>query len=233
MWVVVPVKRFFNAKTRLAKILSDAERESLAQVMLNDVLLAISNSHLASGVLVVSNEIRARYSVERLGGLFLEEQQPGLSAAVAQAGRWLSTHGQRGLLMVPGDVPLVRSADLDIIIKNHANELGVTIVPDMGCNGTNALAVSPVDVIDFSFGVSSFDLHVAESKRKGISAKILESSGLSLDIDNVMDLQMLLSFDNETETLAYLADSGIARRVLPRQDRTADNVGIGAASRLL
>ena len=42
MWVVVPVKRFSNAKTRLAPLLSAAERESLAQAMLNDVLRAIA-----------------------------------------------------------------------------------------------------------------------------------------------------------------------------------------------
>jgi 2-phospho-L-lactate guanylyltransferase len=201
--------------------------------MLNDVLLAISNSHLVSGILVVSTEIRARYSVERLGGLFLEEQQAGLSAAVAQAGCWLSRHGQRGLMMIPGDVPLVRSADLDHIIQSHDNELGVTIVPDIERDGTNALAVSPVELIDFSFGRQSFSRHLKASEERELSPKIIESSGLSLDIDNVMDLQMLLSFDNETETLAYLADSGIARRVLPRLDKNADNVGIGAASRLM
>jgi hypothetical protein len=58
-------------------------------------------------------------------------------------------------------------------------------------------------------------------------------SGLALDIDNPLDLQILLSFDNETETLAYLADSGIARKVLPRRNRSAGKAGIGAASRLI
>ena len=38
MWVVIPVKRFANAKKRLMSILSTSERESLAQVMLNDGL---------------------------------------------------------------------------------------------------------------------------------------------------------------------------------------------------
>jgi 2-phospho-L-lactate guanylyltransferase (CobY/MobA/RfbA family) len=136
-------------------------------------------------------------------------------------------------MMIPGDVPLVRSADLDHIIQSHDSESGLTIVPDSERDGTNALAVSPVELIDFSFGRQSFTKHLKASKKKGVSTKILESSGLSLDVDNVMDLQMLLSFDNETETLAYLADSGIARRVLPRLDKNADNVGIGAASRLM
>ena len=60
MWVVVPVKRFSNAKTRLAPLLSAAERESLAQAMLNDVLRAIAESRRVAGVLVVSREVRAR-----------------------------------------------------------------------------------------------------------------------------------------------------------------------------
>ena len=51
--------------------------------------------------------------------------------------------------------------------------------------------------------------------------------------DGFSKIELHQSFDNETETLAYLADSGIARRVLPRLDKNADNVGIGAASRLM
>ena len=130
MWVVVPVKRFVNAKTRLASLMSESERESLAQVMLNDVLLAVSSSLLVSGVLIVSNEVRARYAVERLGGLFLEEEYAGLSASVAQAGKWLVKHGQRGMLIIPGDVPLVSSSEIDEIIKSHRGDRALTIAPD-------------------------------------------------------------------------------------------------------
>ena len=95
MWIVVPVKRFSNAKTRLSAVLTPAERESLAQVMLNDVLGAISRSRLVSGILVVSNEPRARYAAERAGGLFLLEEELGVSQAIVKASEWLKNHGQR------------------------------------------------------------------------------------------------------------------------------------------
>lgn len=233
MWVVVPVKRFVNAKTRLASLMSESERESLAQVMLNDVLLAVSSSLLVSGVLVVSNEVRARYAVERLGGLFLEEEKSGLSASIEQAGKWLVKHGQRGMLMIPGDVPLVRSSEIDEIIIKHRGDQALTIAPDTQRDGTNALCVSPIQLIKFSFGKASFSKHFAAGEQLGLAPITVNSSGLALDIDNPLDLQMLLSFDNETETLAYLADSGIARKVLPRRNRSASNAGIGAASRLI
>ena len=48
-----------------------------------------------------------------------------------------------------------------------------------------------------------------------------------------MDLRTLLTYDSETESLAYLSDSGIARRVLPRHNGGPDNSDIVAASRLV
>ena len=233
MWVVVPVKRFSNAKTRLAPLLSAAERESLAQAMLNDVLRAVRSSRLAAGVLVVSREVRARYSVERSGGLFLEESGSGLSAAIAQGGQWLATHGQRGMLMIPGDVPLVSAHEIDEVLAAHRAAPAVTLVPDREHDGTNALAVSPVDAIDFAFGQDSYSRHREAALAAGIVPDTRFLPGLALDLDHPLDLQTLLTHDSETETLAYLCDSGIARRVLPHHVSARDTSDIAAASRLL
>jgi 2-phospho-L-lactate guanylyltransferase len=234
MWVVVPVKRFSNAKSRLAPLLTAAERESLAQVMLNDVLRALGASRSVAGVLVVSHEVRARYAVERAGGLFLEEDASGLSTAIAQAGAWLAAHGQRDLLMVPGDVPLVSGREIDRVIAAHRGVPAVTLVPDREMDGTNALAVSPIDAIEFAFGRGSFARHRRAAEAAGIVPEVLHLPGFALDIDNPMDLQTLLTYDSgETESLAYLCDSGIARRVTPRHASARDNSDIAAASRLL
>ena len=78
MWVVIPVKRFAFAKNRLNSVLSSSERESFAQVMLNDVVRAVAEASLVSGVLLVSNEMRAKYVVERVGGLFLNTAESGV-----------------------------------------------------------------------------------------------------------------------------------------------------------
>lgn len=238
MWVVVPVKRFSSAKSRLGPLLSEAERESLAQVMLNDVLHAVGQAGRVAGVVVVSHEARAKYAAERAGGLFLEETDSGLSVAIRQAADWLATHGQRELLMLPGDVPLVTAQEIDRLVEAHHGSRAVTIVPDRERDGTNGLGLSPPDAIDFAFGAGSFPRHAEAARAAGIEPVVLPLPGLALDIDNPIDLQALLSYDSETETLAWLSDSGIARRVLPRRNRSADNgsdetSGIAAASRLL
>jgi len=41
IWAIVPVKRFVAAKQRLRSVLSQYEREQLAEVMLCDVLAAL------------------------------------------------------------------------------------------------------------------------------------------------------------------------------------------------
>ena len=233
MWVVIPVKRFSNAKTRLSGVLSEAERESLAQSMLNDVLRAVGDARGVDGVVVVSHEVRARYAVERIGGLFVEESSDGLNAALRQSADWLNTHGQRGLLIVPGDVPLISSTEVDMLLDAHQGAPAVTLVPDRERDGTNALAMTPPDVIPFAFGRGSFEHHQDAALAAGISPQVENLPGFALDIDNVMDLRTLVSFDAETETLDYLSDSGIARRVLARHNDGPDASGRAAASRLL
>ena len=233
MWIVIPVKRFSNAKTRLSSMLSEAERESLAQVMLHDVLQAASEARLVSGIVVVSNEVRSRYAVERVGGLYLEETGSGLSSAIQQAADWLLSHGQRGLMMLPGDVPLVSSREIDNVIEDHFGSPAISLVPDREHDGTNALAATPVDAIPFSFGRDSFSLHKKAAEAAGISPVVHHLSGLALDIDNPMDVQTLLTYDRETESLAYLTDSGIARRVLHRHNAESEINGKTAGSRPL
>ena len=233
MWVAIPVKRFSNAKSRLASLLSAAERESLAQVMLHDVLRAASEARTVDGIVVVSHEVRARYAVERVGGLFLEENGNGLNAALVQAAGWLAAHGQRGLLIVPGDVPLASAREIEQIIAQHRGSPAVTLAPDREHDGTNALAVTPAEAIPYTFGSGSFRRHRAAAEAAGMVPSVLSLSGLALDIDNPLDLRALMTFDSETETLAYLADSGIARRVLPRNASDDEFAGSVAASRLL
>ena len=220
MWLAIPVKRFSSAKTRLAAVLSDAERESFAQVMLNDVLVAAGRSQRASGILVVSTEVRAKYTVERAGGAFIEESGSGLSAAVAQAADYLASRGEYQMLMIPGDVPLIRANEIDRLIEAHTEHPAVSLVPDRERDGTNALAVAPLDIIPFSFGQDSFTLHREAARDAGVEPKVLHSTGLALDIDTAIDLLTLLTYDSETESLAYLSDSDIARRLMPRHNGT-------------
>lgn len=218
MWIVIPVKRFALAKNRLNTVLTSAERESLAQVMLNDVIRAVANARLVSGILLVSNEMRAKYIVERVGGLFLKSIESGVSIAFKQASDWLLRHGQRTAFMIPSDIPTIESSEVDSLIAAHSAGKSVTIIPDRHYGGTNGLIVSPPDIINYHFGSNSFSLHINAAEEVGIKPTVKISQGVALDIDSQPDLYRLLTAEQSIETLDYLWDSGIAKRLLSNRN---------------
>ena len=218
MWIVIPVKRFALAKNRLNTVLTSAERESLAQVMLNDVIRAVANARLVSGILLVSNEMRAKYIVERAGGLFLKSIESGVSIAFKQASDWLLRHGQRTAFMIPSDIPTIESSEVDSLIAAHSAGTSVTIIPDRHYGGTNGLIVSPPDIINYHFGSNSFSLHINAAEEVGIKPTVKISQGVALDIDSQPDLYRLLTAEQSIETLDYLWDSGIAKRLLSNRN---------------
>ncbi len=218
MWIVIPVKRFALAKNRLNTVLTSAERESLAQVMLNDVIRAVANARLVSGILLVSNEMRAKYIVERAGGLFLKSIESGVSIAFKQASDWLLRHGQRTAFMIPSDIPTIESSEVDSLIAAHSAGKSVTIIPDRHYGGTNGLIVSPPDIINYHFGSNSFSLHINAAEEVGIKPTVKISPGVALDIDSQPDLYRLLTAEQSIETLDYLWDSGIAKRLLSNRN---------------
>jgi len=189
MWAVVPVKEFAGAKQRLAPVLSAPARAALYAEMLDRVLAALAAARGIDGIMVVTNETRlARRDVR----VVPDRAGTGQSAAVAQGARILAAEGCRAMLTVPGDVPLATSAEIEQVISGHEC---MTIVPSRDGLGTNALAISPPELIRFQFGVASFEPHCAAARALGIEPRILRLPGIGLDIDTPDDLALLRSLE--------------------------------------
>jgi 2-phospho-L-lactate guanylyltransferase len=183
MWAVVPVKQFAGAKQRLAPVLPTVEaRAALYAEMLGRVLDALSAARGIDGILVVSGEPGfSRRDVR----VVADGACAGQSAAVAQGARILLAEGRSAMLTVPGDLPLATAAEIEQVIGGHER---FTIVPSRDGRGTNALSVSPPDLIRFQFGDASFVPHCAAARALGIEPRILRLPGLGLDIDTRDDL---------------------------------------------
>ena len=90
MWAVVPLKRYDQAKQRLANLLSTDERRQLVAAMANDVLTALGKAHGLSGTLLVSREPAAADLADHHGALlFAEPEGSDLSESVQAAGGFL------------------------------------------------------------------------------------------------------------------------------------------------
>ncbi|MFM7691701.1 MAG: 2-phospho-L-lactate guanylyltransferase, partial [Alphaproteobacteria bacterium] len=72
-WVILPVKEMAGAKQRLASLLSPAERVALMQVMLRDVLMALSAAQGLAGIAVVTLDPFAQALAEAHGARIITE----------------------------------------------------------------------------------------------------------------------------------------------------------------
>ena len=223
-WAVVPVKEFAGAKQRLSSCMSPEERRTLATVMLEDVLDALSATHELAGLIVVTVDPVAAPLAARYGARVVTEgAREGHTGAVTAAARLLVREGRAGMMTMPGDIPRVRSAEVAATLAAHGAAPAFTIVPAHDDLGSNTIICSPPDAVPLRFGDNSFYPHLDAARAQGIDPLVVRQGGIGMDIDNPADLAMFLKMSPPapTRTLAFLEQSGVAARLLDQQKRSS------------
>lgn len=189
---LIPAKGFTNAKQRLSPLLSALERELLAEAMLRDVLRQIILARGLEATFVVTGDTRVSEIASSLGAeVIKEEEERGETEAVLFALAELKQRGIQAALVIPADIPLVRSSDIELLLEQasrHSSSPFALLVPSHDRMGTNALLLSPPDVIRLRFGYDSFSYHLGEVAAKALPLRILENERVGLDIDEPKDL---------------------------------------------
>lgn len=186
---ILPVKSFDAAKQRLADMLGGGARKALAQAMFSDVLATLRRVPELDEIAVVTADRAAESAAAGKRVTVLRDStQAGQSAAALIGIRHALARGYERVLLVPGDTPLVQPRDLAALV---AGTPGVVIVADRHGTGTNALVLSPPDVIEPAFGPGSFARHVAAAEAAQAQYSVEEIQGLALDVDTPSDLAEL------------------------------------------
>jgi 2-phospho-L-lactate/phosphoenolpyruvate guanylyltransferase len=224
MKVVIPIRGFARAKKRLGPLLSDTERSEIMRHMVIDVLSAVSMAEGISGLLVVTNDGQVQQLVRAYGAEVLPEPKIApdslgrlipnemLNAIIRMAAGTSAERGEDGILILPADVPFVTTNSLESLLARHKNS-GVTLVPARTDGGTNALALSPPEVIAPAFGLSSSQRHCELARAQGIEPTLLNVAELALDIDTVDDLREMLASPLRCSTQDYLKESGLETKI--------------------
>ncbi len=189
--VVLPVKRFADAKQRLAEGgLRPSDRVALATGMLTDALEALRRCRRVDDVVVVTGDANAEVLARSYGAQVLpDEPTDGHSEAAQRGIDWAVGEGAFHALLLPGDAPAMDPEELDGLLERLSDGPEVVIVPDRHRAGTNALLLTPPDVIEPSFGDDSCDRHEQLARAAGASVRISELPSLLLDIDTREDLE--------------------------------------------
>jgi 2-phospho-L-lactate guanylyltransferase len=194
---LIPAKGFTNAKQRLSALLSAEERAALAESMLRDVLSETLAARGLSAVYVVTGDAAVRDIATSMGAtVVLEQEEKGETEAVTFALFDIKWRGVQAALVIPADIPLLRAGDLERVIEQIAHHDGLSpfalLVPSHDRMGTNALLLSPPNVIGLRFGYDSFSYHLSQVAAKEMPLRVLENERIALDIDEPKDLERFL-----------------------------------------
>jgi len=189
---ILPVKRFQSAKSRLGDELSRGTRRALTEAMVTDVLMALRRSKAVDQVLVVTSEPAAEAIGRGYGADVLhDELDEGQSAAALIGIVHALELGATRVLLVPGDCPALDPAELTELLERPQLGRGVIVVPDRHGTGTNALLLTPPDVIEPAFGPDSRALHEQAAAAAGVPCTVEQVATLSIDVDTAADLAVL------------------------------------------
>jgi len=195
---LMPVKGFRNAKQRLSPVLSCAARELLAEAMFRDVLRQVRLARGLAGTFVVTGDDTVGAIASAAGAEVIREKvENGETLAVDFARAELKRAGCESVLIIPGDMPLVRASDFEYVIAQVPIDAAapfVLLVPSHDRLGTNALLLAPPDVIKLRFGYDSFTFHLSQLTAQGLPARFIENENIALDIDEPRDLERFLSY---------------------------------------
>jgi len=211
---VLPVKRFTAAKVRLASGgLSSAQRLALATGMLSDVLAALRRCKLVDDIIVVTSEPGAEALARGAGAQVVADDPNGGHSEAAQRGiDWAVTDGAFHTLLIASDLPALDPAEIDSLIESLADDNEVVIIPDRHGSGTNALILTPANVISPAFGEGSCQRHQQIAAEAGAHARVETSFGIGLDVDTADDLDALTAaLESADASVAAFTRSVIGR----------------------
>lgn len=184
--IIVPHRGLAAAKTRLAPVLDDGEREALARRLL-DRVLRVANEACGDVVVITPSEALSPL-VAAAGARLVVQHGLGLNAGLEQAREEALADRIDTLLVLHGDLPNLGADDVAALLDALPGTGGVAVAPDRAGTGTNGLALRPPNAIGFRFGAGSFAAHAEEARRAGVPLAEVHRPGLAFDLDTPADL---------------------------------------------
>jgi len=218
-FVIVPVKKLDEAKSRLSPFLSENERKQFCLEMLEDVLTAIGTIKGISKTIVVSTDPQVLQAVKNFHVFPFKESQSGLNQAISEAINWCISMNAKTTLILPADIPLASSADVNRILA-FGRTSSMVISPSRWGHGTNALLLNPPRAVPAFYGQGSFQRYTEEASKRGIRFHVYRSPRIAFDVDTIEDLADFVALDTaETRAYRFLKEIGVRKRLESHRKR--------------
>ncbi|MDG6986035.1 MAG: 2-phospho-L-lactate guanylyltransferase [Nitrososphaerota archaeon] len=194
--LVVPVKS--SGKSRLSPVLSAEERRALSVALFRGVMKAVRGAGLIGSCLVVSSDSDVLSTASKCGATPVEE--PGDRGVNAAVERGMGEAGWAAqFLVIPSDLPLLKSSDLTDLLRLRAAGVGLLISPSAAFDGTNALLFPRGLRFPLSYDRDSFWNHLRSASELGLRTGIFAKGGVMFDVDSPEDLRALAASASRSE----------------------------------
>ena len=192
IWAIVPVKPLRRGKSRLAGMLTEDQRTRLNRYLLEHVLNTLNDIPEIEHTLVVSRDPAALALTRSMGGrTVLEDGAPQFNTAIKRATLIAKAQGAHAVLVLPADLPLIKSFDITTFLKRGNKPPVVVIAPDRRKDGTNALYINPAGMLEYGYGLGSFHCHSERAISAGAKLVVVDSVNIGLDLDLPEDMEAL------------------------------------------
>ena len=202
----MPAKQFEKGKSRLASLLDIHDRVKLGELLLDSTLHNLENATALYSTVVISTDVRAKRIAKMHGAIFVDEGKDiGVNNAVNMANDYCTQAGAVATVVVPQDLPLALSEDIDMVC-NAAKDYDrcLIICPSARFDGSNVLLRIPPKLIDSQYDNNSFNMHINAAKKIGAKIKIILSRRMMRDLDTLEDAQYLAKEPRTCKSLVYL-----------------------------
>lgn len=206
-WLIIPTKPFDEAKSRLANVLSAPQRAALSAYLLERTLRTALAAECFVQTIVVSRDSAALALAARFGVLPLPETDADLNAAVQQACHQATAFGGAAALILPADLPHLRTTDLHALVAAGGDSKRVVIAPSND-GGTNALLLPLPAPFTFAFGPESYCTHRRRALEAGCDLQTVRTATLRFDLDTPHDWKKLAK-DAPVSVIVSLAGSNL------------------------
>jgi len=202
IWAVLPVKPLAAGKSRLHNYLDPGEIIELNKGLFESTFERIMKCNSIDRLMVVTHDPQLLTYTEVNGGVGLLENSPSsLNQAISQAFSVIQEEDPGPVLVIPADLPKMRSEDLAELISLGRSDRFLVIVPDCHQTGTNALYLSSPTLIRPRFGYRSFQKHTGQALKKTADLTIWLNKPMQYDLDTFQDLHLYNKIEVQSSLL--------------------------------
>ncbi len=187
IWIVLPIKRLSQTKSRLINVLSPKERADLTRQLVARTLSILQHVPEVAGTVIVSRDTEMHHLGTQFGvRCVAEPAKSGLNTAVSTGYHFVAQAKATHALILPSDLPLLEPVDVTAVCQ-QAHAQNIVIASDKVEKGTNTLLLPTGLPFVFQYGRSSYQKHLNEAQHHALTPHIINRPNLQFDLDTVQD----------------------------------------------